>query len=65
MTTELPHTMSAICAVCHRHTTAPVEVRRLEPADAPGTTLYTCPEDVGTLPPGPGADECTPLRTAG
>ncbi|MFI6288476.1 hypothetical protein ACIBCM_27645 [Streptomyces sp. NPDC051018] len=64
LTTGPPNTMSAICAVCHRHTTAPVEVRHLQPPDAPGTTVYTCPQDTGTLQPGPGTHEHPHTRTA-
>ncbi|MFF0446200.1 hypothetical protein ACFYT4_07265 [Streptomyces sp. NPDC004609] len=63
--TALPPARTAICCRCGRATTAPVEIRYIERSNAPGLTLYACPEDAIALQPGPGHDELAMPRITG
>ncbi|QKM66018.1 hypothetical protein STSU_001425 [Streptomyces tsukubensis NRRL18488] len=48
-----PPPLTAVCRVCGRVTTAPVEVGYVERASGPGLVQYVCPEHAVTLTPGP------------
>ncbi|MFD9477135.1 hypothetical protein [Streptomyces nojiriensis] len=53
LTTPPPLGNVAVCVKCHRCTTAPVPVRRIESSSGPGATLWACPEHAEELTPGP------------
>ncbi|QDY75334.1 hypothetical protein FQU76_01150 [Streptomyces qinzhouensis] len=52
-----PLPLTAVCRVCARVTTAPVEVGYIERASGPGLVQYVCPEHATALTPGPVPDE--------
>ncbi|MFE0425934.1 hypothetical protein [Streptomyces sp. NPDC058953] len=54
LTTPPPEPLTAVCCVCARTTTAPVEVAYIERASGPGRVVYACPEDAAIPTPGPG-----------
>ncbi|MFF6970003.1 MULTISPECIES: hypothetical protein [Streptomyces] len=48
-----PAPRSAVCCVCGRTTTAPVEAGYVERASGPGYVRYVCPQDTTGCSPGP------------